>query len=270
MSARSVEEGYNTKLDLEPYDIRVQNILGPTKAIPAHGTTEAVPAGPGTTLADFEGWVNYAKAHNYWLTIVFHEVQVDTTPLCSNPPADSDSDPCIGPFDTTITLFQQMLDYLSTSGVGPDVMTVKQAFSSAESQLHSPVAGTVGIAPTSATTNTVLTATPALFSDPDNDALTYTYQWFLNSKVITDDTTNKLDLSQPGHGDHGDVVTVAVTAVDPAGQQERDRRWHPRHDRQQRTDRGIGCHHAVPAEGRSQVDGDPRRIRRCRRRRVHV
>ena len=34
-SGRSVEEGYNTKLDLEPYDIRVQNILGPTKAIPA-------------------------------------------------------------------------------------------------------------------------------------------------------------------------------------------------------------------------------------------
>ncbi len=218
VSGRSVEEGYNTKLDLEPYDIRVQNILGPTKAIPAKGTDPAVPATPGTTLADFAGWVNYAKAHNYWLVIVFHEVHPNTTPLCSNPPAeDTDPDPCVGPFDTTVSVFQQMINYLTTAGVGADVMPVNQAFNSATSQLHSPVAGTAAISPTAPATNAILTAAGVGFTDPDNDPLTYTYQWSVNGTAIAGATTPTFDLSATGHGDHGDVVTVAIVASDPAG-----------------------------------------------------
>ena len=65
-SGRSVEEGYNSTLDLELYDIRVQNMT------------------PDTTLAQFKSWIDYAKAHNYWLVIVYHEVVPDSAPRCSN------------------------------------------------------------------------------------------------------------------------------------------------------------------------------------------
>ena len=75
VTGRSVEEGYISKLDLSPYDLRVQNILSTT------------------TVADFESWVDYAKAHNYWLIVVFHEVQTDTTPTCQDLPTDPN--PCL-------------------------------------------------------------------------------------------------------------------------------------------------------------------------------
>ena len=85
-SGRSVEEGYNSKLDLEPYDIRVQNIT------------------PGTTLDQFKSWIDYAKAHNYWLVIVYHEVVPDSAPRCANTTADPE--PCLGDFDTTVSDFK--------------------------------------------------------------------------------------------------------------------------------------------------------------------
>ena len=74
-SGRSVEEGYNSKLDLELYDIRVQNMT------------------PDTTLAQYKSWIDYAKAHNYWLVIVYHEVVPDSAPRCQNTDADPDPVP---------------------------------------------------------------------------------------------------------------------------------------------------------------------------------
>lgn len=115
-SGRSVEDGYNTKLDLEPYDIRDQNML----------TT--------TTQADFESWVSYARDHKYWLVITYHEVLPAATPACVN--EDTDPEPCIGPYDTTIAKFQAQMDYISNAGLGGDVKTVQDALDTAAAQTH--------------------------------------------------------------------------------------------------------------------------------------
>lgn len=112
-SARSVEEGYNTKLDLEPYDIRVQNM---TRA---------------TTLDEFKGWVDYAKAHRYWLVIVYHETVPNDAPACTDPQTVS---PCLGPYDTTLGDFGLQLDYLAASGITP--MTVRDALALADAEIH--------------------------------------------------------------------------------------------------------------------------------------
>ena len=201
-SGRSVEEGYNSQLDLSPYDIRVQNMT------------------PSVSLATFQGWIDYAKAHNYWLVIVYHEVQPDNTRRCGNVPTDPD--PCVGDYDTTDSQFQAQLDYISTAGLGADVMTVKQALQVATGgQGHPPVAGTVALSPAQPATNDMVTATAAGFSDPDGDALTYTYTWKVNGNAVATSTsaatTATFDLSQAGHGDHGDTVSVTVSASDGHG-----------------------------------------------------
>ena len=110
-SGRSVEDGYNTKFDLEPYDIRDQNML----------TT--------TTQADFESWVDYARDHRYWLVITYHEVLPTGTPACVNDATDPE--PCIGPYDTTREKFQAQMDYIHNAGLGADVKTVQQALDTA-------------------------------------------------------------------------------------------------------------------------------------------
>jgi peptidoglycan/xylan/chitin deacetylase (PgdA/CDA1 family) len=196
-SGRSVEEGYNSKLDLELYDIRVQNMT------------------PQTTLAQFRSWVDYAKAHNYWLVIVYHEVVPDSAPRCTN--TATDPDPCLGDFDTTVTSLKGQLDYISTAGLGSDVVTVQQALDTADAEMHGPVAGTVKITPAAPTTSDTVTANPSAFSDPDGDALTYQYQWKVNGVAIAGAGGQTFDLSPAGHGDSGDTITVDVSARDPKG-----------------------------------------------------
>jgi peptidoglycan/xylan/chitin deacetylase (PgdA/CDA1 family) len=193
-SGRSVEEGYNSRLDLEPYDIRVQNMT------------------PKTTLDQFQSWVDYAKAHNYWLVVVYHEVQKDHTPLCSDPPNDAtDPDPCVGPYDTTAPEFQKQLDYIHSAGLGPDVMTVQQALDTVDAEMR-PVAGAVKISPVNPTSGTTLTADPSNFSDPDNDPLTYQYQWKVNGTPVAGATGRTFTATNVG-----DVVSVDVTANDGHG-----------------------------------------------------
>ena len=58
---------------------------------------------------------------------------------------------------------------------------------------------------------------PAGFSDPDGDALTYSYSWLRNGTAIAGATAATLDLSQAGNGDRGDAVRVEVSAADPGG-----------------------------------------------------
>jgi len=170
---------------------------------------------PGTTLDQFKAWISYAKAHNYWLVIVYHEVQPDTAPRCAN--TEADPDPCLGDFDTKISEFKNQLNALSTAGLGTDVVTVQQALDAIDAETHGPAAGTVKISPTAPTTNATLTANPSGFTDPDKDALTYTYTWKVNGVAIAGATGSTFDLSQAGHGDAGDTITVDVTARDPAG-----------------------------------------------------
>ena len=196
-SGRSVDEGYNSKLDLEAYDIRVQNMT------------------PGTTPEQFESWIDYAKAHNYWLVIVYHEVVPESAPRCTNTTADPE--PCLGNFDTTVGDFNAQLDAISSAGLGSDVMTVQKALDTIDNEMHGPQPGAVKVAPAGPTTNGTVTATPSGFSDPDDDALTYGYQWNVNGTAIAGATGESFDLSAAGHGDRGDVVSVDVTARDPKG-----------------------------------------------------
>jgi hypothetical protein len=92
-----------------------------------------------------------------------------------------------------------------------------QVASDSVSVFGSPTAGTVKISPADPTTNQVLTATPSGFSDTQGGALTYSYQWLVNGKSIQDGPSATFDLSQPGHGDHGDKVAVKVTAGNANG-----------------------------------------------------
>lgn len=196
-SGRSVEEGYNSMLDLELFDIRVQNVTR------------------DTTVAQFKSWISYAEAHDYWLVIVYHEVVPDVAPRCANP--ETDPDPCVADFDTTVSDFKDELDLISSANLEPNVMTVQRALAVADAEMHGPLAGTVRITPAAPTTSETLTAMPSGFSDVDGDELTYRHQWKVNGVAIAGATGERLDLSQVGHGDAGDVITVDVSARDPKG-----------------------------------------------------
>ena len=66
-SARSVEEGYNSP------------------ATSSRTTSAARTCTSTTTIATFASWVDYAKAHDYWLVIIYHEVVPDDAPPCTEP-----------------------------------------------------------------------------------------------------------------------------------------------------------------------------------------
>jgi peptidoglycan/xylan/chitin deacetylase (PgdA/CDA1 family) len=196
-SGRSVEEGYNSKLDLELFDIRVQNITW------------------DTTVAQVRSWIDYAQAHNYWLVIVYHEVVPDSAPRCANP--DADPDVCLAQFDTTVSKFKDQLEQITAAGLGPDdVKTVQQALDIADAEMR-PAAGTVKISPTAPNTNDTIMANTSGFSDPDGDPLTYRYQWKVNGVAVPGATGESFDLAPAGHGDAGDVIAVDVSARDPKG-----------------------------------------------------
>jgi peptidoglycan/xylan/chitin deacetylase (PgdA/CDA1 family) len=82
-SHRTTDEGYNSKDNLNPYRLRVQNMT------------------PTTTLAQYQEWVNKAKADHTWLILVYHKVA--TTNLDA--------------FDTNKADFDQQMAWLSTSGI---------------------------------------------------------------------------------------------------------------------------------------------------------
>lgn len=196
-SGRSVEEGYNSKLDLEIYDIRVQNVT------------------PSTTPAQFQSWIDYAKAHNYWLVIVYHEVVPDGAPRCADTTTAPDA--CLGDFDTTVSSFGAQLNYIGAAGLGPNVVTMQQALATADTEMHGPVPGSASITPADPTTSDTVVANASGFADPDGDALTYQYQWRVNGLAIAGATGQTFDLAPAGHGEAGDRIAVDVSARDPKG-----------------------------------------------------
>jgi peptidoglycan/xylan/chitin deacetylase (PgdA/CDA1 family) len=100
-AGRSVDEGYNTLVNTDLYRLKVQNVLNTT------------------TAADVQTWVNAAKAGNYWLILVTHDVQ-------SNPTQ----------YGTTPTKMDQMLAVIKNSGVA--VLTMKAALAESVPQLGGP------------------------------------------------------------------------------------------------------------------------------------
>ena len=80
-----------------------------------------------------------------------------------------------------------------------------------------PVVDSVVVSPSAPKTNDTLTATVSTH-DPDGDPLTIRYQWRKAGTPITGETGPTLDLSQPGNGDRGEVISVGVTAFDGVAQ----------------------------------------------------
>jgi peptidoglycan/xylan/chitin deacetylase (PgdA/CDA1 family)/antitoxin (DNA-binding transcriptional repressor) of toxin-antitoxin stability system len=196
VTGRSTEAGYNNPGSFEPYDIQVQNMT------------------PSTTIQQFDGWVDYAVAHQYWLVIVYHEVWPDATKKCAQP----DGDNCIDAYDTTVSQFTQQLNYIGSqvTSKGLQVLTVRDAFKSFAGQVP-PTAGSVAITPGQPSTNALLTAMPTGFSAVDGGTLTYHYQWYVGSTAVAGATSQAFDLSVAGHGDHGDGASVQVYATDSRG-----------------------------------------------------
>jgi peptidoglycan/xylan/chitin deacetylase (PgdA/CDA1 family) len=83
-SNRTVDEGFNSKDNFDIERIMVQNML------------------VDTTLTEFQSWLDYAKATNTWLVLVYHRVTTE---------AD------IEPFDTPTPAFVQQMAALNTSGL---------------------------------------------------------------------------------------------------------------------------------------------------------
>jgi peptidoglycan/xylan/chitin deacetylase (PgdA/CDA1 family) len=99
-SFRTVNSGYNAKNNFDPYGIMVQNLHS------------------DTTLAEFQSWVDQAKATNTWLVLVYHQV---------------DPDPAAGTYNTYPTDFNAQLNAIKNSGI--PVRTMNQALDELMAQL---------------------------------------------------------------------------------------------------------------------------------------
>ena len=98
-SHRSVDEGYNSKDNFNPYNLRVQNVLDTTSA------------------AQVTAWIEQAKLDNTWLILVYHRV-------ASNP----------GPYDSYTNVFNEHVKAISGSGI--TVRTYNDAFKEVTAQLQ--------------------------------------------------------------------------------------------------------------------------------------
>lgn len=119
------------------------------------------------------------------------------------------------------------LDY-AANATGTAVLTVRatDAFgASVETTIRVTVnntapTATVALNTMAPQTNDTLTAT-ATAADPNGDTVRLTYVWKVDGTTVkttsnTTSLTDTLDLSQPGNGDRGQVVTVEVTPSDGA------------------------------------------------------
>jgi peptidoglycan/xylan/chitin deacetylase (PgdA/CDA1 family) len=86
-SHRTTDEGFNSKDNLNTYRLRVQNM------------------GPHTTLAQFQQWVNKAKADHTWLILIYHQITNDPALLTDEE------------FNTAQPDFNAQMSWLSTSGI---------------------------------------------------------------------------------------------------------------------------------------------------------
>ncbi len=97
-SHRTVDEGYNSKDNFDVYRLRVQNVQNTT------------------TLAEYQSWLNHARATNTWLILVYHRVAPDA-----------------GQFDSYPADFAAQLRALQNSGL--TVKTYQDALTETRAQL---------------------------------------------------------------------------------------------------------------------------------------
>lgn len=98
-SHRSVDPGFNTKTNFDPYRLKVQNIL------------------KATTASEVRAWADTAQKNGYWLILVYHRID----------------DQNVGPYDTTPTLLDAHLIQIQESGV--TVTTVNGALNEIAGQI---------------------------------------------------------------------------------------------------------------------------------------
>ena len=112
---RSTDEGFNSKDNLNFYNIKVQNILSTT------------------TQAQVQGWVNQATADHTWLVLVYHQV----TPTA---PTSTDVDPVTGAvvpdiYWTTPSDLTAEIEYAKTKASATGVVSVHEAINEIKPQL---------------------------------------------------------------------------------------------------------------------------------------
>ena len=88
-SHRTVDTGYNLPDGFDPYRIKVQNML------------------VGTTLAEYQGWLNEAKKNNLWLVLVYHRIADPATSTLG----------ALGDYDTPLANFGPQMNALKNSGI---------------------------------------------------------------------------------------------------------------------------------------------------------
>jgi peptidoglycan/xylan/chitin deacetylase (PgdA/CDA1 family) len=129
-AARSVDEGYNSKVGLNPFKIRVQNVQqavcrdSATGAVTKAGGTGDAPTcaanqtiTPDVTTAQFKQWIQKAKANNYWLVLVYHPVD----------------DLGVNPYGTSKKRFAEQLQAIKDAGL--EVATMRDALNEVMPQI---------------------------------------------------------------------------------------------------------------------------------------
>jgi peptidoglycan/xylan/chitin deacetylase (PgdA/CDA1 family) len=100
-AARGVEDGYNSKDNFNPFDLKVQNV------------------DDTTTTAQIADWVAQAQATNTWLILVYHSVNPDAATA--------------GQYNVTPTQLNEQLAAIKSSGIS--VVTMAQALAELTPQL---------------------------------------------------------------------------------------------------------------------------------------
>ncbi|MSQ93249.1 MAG: hypothetical protein EXR98_01690 [Gemmataceae bacterium] len=99
-------------------------------------------------------------------------------------------------------------------------MTLQPSSGGGSSVNHAPTIGSVMLDTSVPKTNDRVTAQVLNAQDPDGDPITFQFVWSVNGQVVrtttTTNTTDSLDLSQPGNGNKGDMISVSVTPIDAA------------------------------------------------------
>jgi peptidoglycan/xylan/chitin deacetylase (PgdA/CDA1 family) len=100
-SHRTVDEGFNSKDNYDPYRLRVQNIFNTT------------------TASEVAAWIQQAQADKTWLILVYHRVATTAAEA--------------GQYDTDVATFKTHLDAIKNSGI--KVETFKDALAETKAQI---------------------------------------------------------------------------------------------------------------------------------------